>query len=191
MTRRSIAQSKPAFGGFSPSTGQVIVGASILLTVIIVVAIFVSSAGKQTPTVIDPGIPDNSVSYPDQGRTHIPDGASHIPYDSNPPSSGPHYQSPAPWGIYDQIVPDEIAVHNLEHGGIWITYKDATNTSLINQLKDIAGRYDDHILMSPRPDDETPIAIAAWGRVLELDTVDVGQIYNFIIRYRLHGPEPV
>jgi uncharacterized protein DUF3105 len=190
MTRRSIAQSKLAFRGFSPSAGQVIVGATIVLTVVIIAAVFLSSASKQIPG-FDPNVPDNSVSYPDQGRTHIADGASHIPYDSNPPSSGPHYGSPAPWAIYDQIVPDEVAVHNLEHGGIWITYRDQSDTNTINQLKDIAGRFDDHIIMSPRPADDSPIALAAWGYVLKLDSVDAAQIYNFIDRFRLHGPENV
>lgn len=69
-------------------------------------------------------------AYQIQGREHISVGASHLPYNSSPPTSGPHYGNPAPWGIYDHELPDEQLVHNLEHGGIWISY----NCSKLKQL---------------------------------------------------------
>src|SRR3990167_5703120 len=46
-------------------------------------------------------------AVPELGRDHINVGAEHEPYNSNPPTSGQHYASPANWGIYDAPLPDE------------------------------------------------------------------------------------
>ena len=89
------------------------------------------------------------------------------------------------------MLPDENAVHDLEHGGAWITYIDEVAEDAVKELESIARRYSSHVILSPRPDNDSPIAIAAWGRLLELDEVDSGQIHNFILRYRFQGPENV
>src|SRR5437867_3612043 len=40
--------------------------------------------------------------YPDQGRTHVATGAQHDPYNSNPPTSGPHWENWVRQGVYGQ-----------------------------------------------------------------------------------------
>ena len=60
-------------------------------------------------------------------------------YNSFPPSSGPHYQQPAPWGIYEDPIKQTILVHNLEHGGIVIQYGDVGEET----VKDIQSFYQD------------------------------------------------
>src|ERR1700733_10453690 len=63
-------------------------------------------------------------TFENQGQTHITEGSTdHPTYNSNPPTSGWHWPSPAAWGVYPNGQPDERLVHNLEHGGIWISYK--------------------------------------------------------------------
>ena len=54
---------------------------------------------------------------PDRGGGHVPEGQP-VPYPSYPPTSGPHWPRPAPWGVYDFEIAPEVYVHNLEHGGI-------------------------------------------------------------------------
>src|SRR5258707_536460 len=58
-----------------------------------------------------------------QSQEHIKVGTTHEAYNSNPPTGGWHYDTPAQTGIYDTPFPDEQLVHNLEHGHIWIAYK--------------------------------------------------------------------
>ena len=60
-------------------------------------------------------------------------------YNSFPPSSGPHYQQPAPWGIYEDPIKQTILVHNLEHGGIVVQYGDVGEET----VKDIQSFYQD------------------------------------------------
>jgi hypothetical protein len=38
-------------------------------------------------------------------------------------------------GVYDQPVPKERAVHNLEHGAVWITYSPSLPSSQVSQLR--------------------------------------------------------
>jgi len=125
------------------------------------------------------------------GRLHITQGTPHKGYNSNPPTSGPHWPSPAPWGVHTQPLPDEMLVHNLEHGGVWISYKDQNDSDLAGKLDDIAGRYQSKVIVTPRPQNDAPIAVAAWGRLLKLQRFDEARIFEFINRYRGKiGPEP-
>ncbi len=127
----------------------------------------------------------------DQGALHIGIGQEHPPYNSNPPTSGPHYAEPANWGLYDTPLPDEQLIHNLEHGGIWISYRDVANQELVNQLRDIVGNYSVKVIVTPRPQNDSEIAVAAWGRLLKLEEFDGSQIKDFIKAFINKGPEQV
>lgn len=49
---------------------------------------------------------------------HIREGTPHEEYNSDPPTSGPHYEIPADPAFYSSPVEPERVVHNLEHGQI-------------------------------------------------------------------------
>lgn len=127
---------------------------------------------------------------PDQGNLHIDVGAAHEAYNSNPPTSGPHYERPANWGFYTEPLPDEQLVHNLEHGGIWISYKDPS-APFLEDLREFTKRYAIKVIVTPRPANDSPIAVAAWRRLLKLESFDRDQIENFIKVYINKGPEKV
>ncbi len=59
---------------------------------------------------------EGTVDYQIVSREHIAQGTSGSGYNSNPPSSGPHWTSPAAKGIYDDAHADQEFIHNLEHG---------------------------------------------------------------------------
>ena len=125
------------------------------------------------------------------GNPHIPVGTKGTGYSSNPPTSGEHYGSEAKWDVYTQPVPDELVIHNLEHGGIWISYKDPNDTELAAKLAQVARRYSTKVIVTPRPQNDAPLAVAAWGRLLKLQTFDEQKIVAFINAYRGKvGPEP-
>ncbi len=133
---------------------------------------------------------------PKSGRQHIDLGIKGSGYTSNPPTSGPHYNAagfgPLECKAYDNEVADEGAIHNLEHGGIWITYKDKSNLELKSQLEDI-GKNNTKIVVSPRALNDSNIAVAAWSRLLKLETFDKNQIEDFIKLYKNSpvAPEPL
>jgi hypothetical protein len=128
---------------------------------------------------------------PDAGRGHIPVGSSHDPYKSNPPTSGPHYEQPAAWGSYDHALPDEQLIHNLEHGGIWISYKPDVDAETKAKIVDLAAQYSQSVVVTPRADNPHPIEVASWRRLLDLDVFNRDQILDFIKRNKNQSPEPL
>ena len=131
----------------------------------------------------------NVVDYPEQGREHIFPGQQHPPYNSDPPTSGWHLPQPADWGYYNGDLPDELVVHNLEHGGIWISFKSADDTEVINKLVALSHRYRSKVIITLRPKNDSRIAVAAWTHLMKLDHYDEAAIVNFIDRFKNRGPE--
>lgn len=131
------------------------------------------------------------VAIPIVGEDHIPLGQAGHGYNSNPPTSGSHYPDPAKWGIYEQALSDEQLIHNLEHGGIWISYRDPGDQGLISKLKDIVDDYPLKVILTPRPANDSKIAVAAWGHLLKLENFDRKAIQDFIKAFINKGPEQV
>lgn len=135
---------------------------------------------------------DYSESVPTLGRDHVSDGTKVDVYNSNPPTSGPHYPQPANAGFYSAELPDERVVHNLEHGNVWIAYRSALPKEAIDVLKNFAGGA---VIVTPRAANDADIALAAWGRLdkfnLEGGAANEQRIKDFILRYQNKGPENV
>ena len=134
--------------------------------------------------------------FADQGQQHV--GFDYVyEYNSNPPTSGPHYGDPANWGIYDYEVNDKIFIHNLEHGGMWISYRPGVSTQVIADLKGIVNEYDgSQMVMAPRAANDTDIAVAGWIRLLKFNVTDGAmtdqqkdEIRAFYRAVKNHGPE--
>lgn len=123
------------------------------------------------------------------GREHIESGTPGGNYNSDPPTSGPHWNGPANKGVYDKEFPDEQLIHNLEHGYIWISYKPGVGDDVINKLKAIVEKNDWKIVMEPREKDDAKIILAAWGRLLKMDDLNENTVRDFINTYRNRGPE--
>ena len=69
-------------------------------------------------------------------RDHIVEKSPRPNYNSNPPTSGNHYDKPSHEGFFDQAIIDEHMIHNLEHGDIWVSYRASTTPpSVVAQLK--------------------------------------------------------
>ena len=148
-------------------------------------------AGTSEPAGPQPGTPSRPrvVEVPDQGRTHVGPGVPHPAYNSNPPTSGWHYASTASWGFHNSELPDELIIHNLEHGGIWISFKDATDAEAVDALVAFVREYRTKVIVTHRPRNDNRIAVAAWGRLMTLDRFDRGAIVDFINRFKNKGPE--
>lgn len=128
--------------------------------------------------------------FENQGQTHIKISEEHPPYNSNPPTSGWHWAQPASWGVYNRPLVDEQAVHNLEHGGIWISYKEIDEETRAN-LEKITKANRSSVIMSPRDANDSKIILASWTRLEKLDSYDEAKILDFILRNKGTGPEPI
>jgi hypothetical protein len=115
-----------------------------------------------------------------------------LTYEPAPPTGGEHYPVPATCGFYESDPPpDEMLVHDIEHGAVWIAYdpelddaqKSALSTLVAQQAK---------VTATPYPDLDAPLFVTAWARQLRLDSVDDARLLQFIETYRnsSNAPEP-
>ena len=140
-------------------------------------------------------LPEMGEAYPIEGAAHVAEGTK-IEYRTNPPSSGAHYTNPARWGVYDNMLSDGNLVHNLEHGGVWISYKPLIPQAAKEKLISLAKSYRSKVILSPRDANDKDIAMVSWGRVYKFDlNLDGGfnenAVRDYIIKYKNTGPEIV
>ena len=64
-------------------------------------------------------------------RNHV---ESQVSYATSPPVGGDHHPVWLNCGVYDEPVPEEHAVHSLEHGSVWITYDPALPAAEVSKL---------------------------------------------------------
>ncbi|MBI4059216.1 DUF3105 domain-containing protein [Candidatus Microgenomates bacterium] len=57
----------------------------------------------------------------DMGANHVTD-ISGVTYNSDPPTSGPHFGIWAKKGVYDRVISDGHLIHSLEHGYVAVSY---------------------------------------------------------------------
>jgi hypothetical protein len=184
--------------------------AASILSIVLTVVVFVghaaaADAAKPAAKSEKPdGKPGRAVET--LGNEHVQSpSAPHAPYNTSPPTSGPHLQWVAKWGVSKTPILRELQVHNLEDGGVVIQYKcDAGCPDLVAKLEGLAARYAekanadrksmpppanagqpmrskyDHLIVAPYPDMEHQIALTAWGRIDAFDGYDEERITRFI-----------
>lgn len=114
-----------------------------------------------------------------------------VNYDQSPPAGGEHNSDWQNAGFYPQPVPNEMAVHTLEHGAVWITYQPDLPQGQVDELRDVADSRE-CVLVSPYSDLGSPVVASAWGKQIELEGAEDPALNRFIGTY-LQGeqtPEP-
>ncbi|WP_433313551.1 DUF3105 domain-containing protein [Micromonospora chersina] len=120
-----------------------------------------------------------------KGGNHQP---GTIKYDVSPPVAGPHNQA---WqncmgDVYDAPIANEHAVHSLEHGTVWITYRPDLPADQVEKLKaKVQGK--EKLMLSPYEGLDKPISLQAWGFQLKVDNADDGRIDEFIKTLRVNA----
>ncbi len=171
-TRRGAGQ-KAYKSGLHGTVGK-LVSAVVILAVAGVVGYLAYRAKADMP-----GVP-----APDQGNLHIPTAdAPHEPYNTDPPTSGPHLPYIAPWGIHTRPIPRELQVHNLEDGGVVVQY-NCECPDLVAKLTEIVNKSPQQVVLAPYPTMPHRIALTAWTRIDAFDDFDAGRIRRFIEQYR-------
>lgn len=131
--------------------------------------------------------------FPIQGQQHIAVGQSHPAYNSDPPTSGWHYDTPLDAGFHETPAADEYVVHNLEHGHVVISYDCSKLTDCQGakeRLQELIRRYRNwKITAVPRQNADAAIALTAWGWLDKLDNFDEARITAFVDAWRDRGPE--
>ena len=133
------------------------------------------------------------MSMPVEGVQEFSVSASHsaetIAYDPAPPVGGEHDPTPQTCGFYALPIRNENAVHSLEHGAVWITYRPGLPVDQLQRLQAIA-RDEPKVLVSPYAGLPSPIVASSWGRQIQLGSAADERLQQFVRRYRGMAPEP-
>lgn len=122
-------------------------------------------------------------TFPDLTRNHV---TTPVSYPEAPPVGGDHSPFPQTCGAYDQPVPNERAVHSMEHGAVWITHRPDLPGPQVARLRALARR--SHVLVSPYPGQSTPAVASAWGLQVGLESADDPRLARFVDQFR-QGPQ--
>jgi hypothetical protein len=127
------------------------------------------------------------VNFPRPSRGH--ESNLEIPFGELPPVGGTHDPVWQNCGIYDQPLNTANAIHAMEHGAAWVTYQPNLPA---DQIAAIQNRFSGQtfLLVSPYPEQRSPIVLTAWGVQLEVDDIGDERVDQFIQRYRLGTNTP-
>ena len=150
------------------------------------------AAGCRLRTVDGSGTQDHTTSLDER-----------VKYETNPPSSGRHYQIPAEDGAYSEAPTDEELVHGLEHGRVIIWFKPSLPEQDRANLKALYDEDTYQMFLVPRRNMPYAVAATAWngdpapngrGQLLLCDEV-TPEMYDalraFRDEHRSRGPEPI
>jgi hypothetical protein len=145
-------------------------------------------------------------TYDDLSQEHVAVGET-VDYPQIPPVGGTHWEAWQDCGVYDEPIRSEAAVHSMEHGAVWITYRPDLPDGDVEELEDFFRRQplvvvtvkgvrrdtnERYILMSPFPGLPAPIVISSWAHQLRLDSPDDPRLQRYVDTFRVsekYSPE--
>jgi hypothetical protein len=125
-----------------------------------------------------------------------PGGTSPL-WNTDPPTSGPHYGIPAIFGIYNEELEIARVVHNLEHGGIYILYGKDVPDATVEELRSFYESHQTGTIMAPLNRLGDKFALGAWvvdgdtnnGFLAKCKTFHQGAVSTFFRSLQFRGPE--
>ena len=143
--------------------------------------------GSASPTTT---FPRTVQTFPVQGGVHV---QGSVAYPQVPPVGGDHNPVWQNCGYYSKPVAPERAVHSMEHGAVWITYRPGLAAADVDSLHRLA-RSRTYVLVSPWQDASlpAPIVASAWGVQLKLEHASDPALASFVSTYAggRQAPEP-
>lgn len=121
-------------------------------------------------------------------REHV---AEVVPGADGPPAGGNHKPTWQDCGFYDVAIDTGAAVHSLEHGAVWLTYRqDLTGTDL-DLLRSVSASRAKVLVSRWNGTLSTPLVASAWGAQQPLASASDPALEVFLRRFEsgLASPE--
>ncbi|WP_353829126.1 DUF3105 domain-containing protein [Agromyces sp. SYSU T0242] len=105
-----------------------------------------------------------------------------VDYPQTPPAGGEHNPVWLNCGVYEEPVPNENAVHSLEHGAIWVTYDpESLSDEDVDALRALLPST--YVILSPFEGLPSAIVLSGWNSQLQVDAVDDPRIGEYVEEY--------
>lgn len=165
-----------------------IAGAVVAVAVIaLVVTSVVLTPKKATYSAGGDGATIEGVQTFENAPLHV---ETPVSYPQTPPAGGEHNPAWLNCGVYTEPVPNENAVHSLEHGAIWVTYDPSLSADELDTLR--SQLPSSYVILSPFDGLPSPIMLSGWNVQLQLDSASDKRIPAFFEEYwqSSAAPEP-
>ena len=113
-----------------------------------------------------------------------------VMYPQTPPVGGPHNPTWELCAFRDRPVPAEMAVHSLEHGAIWVTYRPDLPADQVDALARLARGRSDMLVSRWDQGLPSPVVVSSWGRQLRLPSATDPRLLQFAQAFSGQAPEP-
>jgi hypothetical protein len=136
-------------------------------------------------------------------RDHTTSLDERVKYNSNPPTSGRHYEIPAQDGIYGDAPQDEEIVHGMEHGRVIVWVKPSIPEDQRANIRALVEDDSYQMFLVSRSKMPYAVAATAWdadpapngtGKLMTCDQVNdktYDALAAFRDEHRSQGPEPI
>ena len=141
---------------------------------------------------------------PSDGQTHVPI-CTEVSYATNPPSSGDHWPIWAAYGTYEEPVPREMLVHDLEHGAIVLSHRcegecpevltafgqviEGHGVAPLCAAGMVGPTVNSRFIVTPDPERAAPIALSAWRATYVATCIDLPSLSDFVEAHYGNAPE--
>jgi hypothetical protein len=137
-------------------------------------------------------------------HSDFPDpGVTSPKWNTDPPTSGPHYGVTLIYGAYTEPIDVGRVLHNLEHGAVYILYGDDVPDTTVAQIRAFYDQHQNGTILAPYPKLGDKIALGAWlaeglpeaasdrgsGVLAKCTSFDEDAFAAFLSAFQYKGPE--
>jgi Protein of unknown function (DUF3105) len=112
-----------------------------------------------------------------------------IHYDRKPPTNGNHAPLWQNCGFYQEPVQDRHAVHSMDHGVVWITYRPHLPHHQLETLRSYGN--ENYVIVSPNPGQHAPVTATSWRVQLELNSSNDPRLERFVNQFKISELAPL
>jgi len=112
-----------------------------------------------------------------------------IRYDRQPPTNGDHAPIWQNCGFYGEPIQNRFAVHSMDHGVVWITYRPDLPAGQVDTLLPYGEEI--YVIVSPNPGQDAPVIATSWRVQLELDGAGDPRLRKFVDQFRISEIAPL
>ncbi|MFZ2016846.1 MAG: DUF3105 domain-containing protein [Nocardioides sp.] len=169
----------------NPATKRIMLAFAVIVVLVVAFLVFKPIIAPGTP---HGGDPSNNIPALKAVKTFDYVGAQHttdpVTYTETPPAGGPHDPVWQDCGVYTQPLRNENAVHSLEHGTVWVTYRPGTSAADVQSLQTALGSVKDKkTILSPYPGLPAPVVVTVWNAQLDLKSASDPRLAAFLTFY--------
>jgi hypothetical protein len=112
-----------------------------------------------------------------------------IHYDRKPPTNGNHAPLWQNCGFYQEPIQDRHAVHSMDHGVVWITYRPDLPQQQLETLRSYGN--ENYVIVSPYPGQEAPVIATSWRVQLQVNSAGDPRLDQFVNEFKISELAPL